>query len=544
MSLEKNNLNNHWAKKTTAYHIFVPSFKDSNGDGIGDLEGIIEKLDYLNDGTEKSLGIKAAWLSPIFESPMADYGYDVSDYYKINPLFGSLEIFKRLLEKAHERNIKIILDLVPNHTSSTHSWFVESRSSRKNPKRDWYVWRDPKPDGSEPNNWLSVFGGSAWELDPASGQYYLHNFLLQQPDLNWRNPEVREEMSKIMDYWLGMGIDGFRIDAVYNLLEDDQFKDDPLNPNYSPSVNDPYDSLLHTNSRRWRPKLFEALNFLCGVSDKHKEKIIVSEAYLDLPQVVEMYSACPNSVHAPFNFNLISLPWNAPAFRKFINSFESSLSPDNLPNHVLGNHDCSRVATRLGQSKSRLAAMLVFSLRGMPFIYYGEELGMEDAIIAKEKIKDGLEARLPGFKFGRDPERTPMQWDAGLYAGFSVKDPWLNINPNYKNINIESESRDPKSMLNLYKTLIHFRNKSAAILEGKYESLNSSSLNIFSFILESAEEKLLIVLNFSSVTSEESYDLGKGALVCSTYMDEGPGKIIDSKFIRLRPDEGYVIKLK
>lgn len=543
MNGDKINRRNHWAAELSVYHIFVPSFKDSNGDGIGDLGGIIEKIDYLNDGTERSLGARAIWLSPIFESPMADFGYDVSDYYKINPIFGTLETFGRLLKEARKRGVKILLDLVPNHTSSAHPWFLESRSSKDHPKRDWYVWQDPGPDGHEPNNWISVFGGSSWELDEKTGQYYLHTFLPQQPDLNWRNPEVREEMEKIMRYWLSIGVDGFRVDAASHLFEDENLKNDPANPNYNPGRNDPYDALLHVNSKKWRPEIFNVMDRMCEIAGEYNQKIIISEAYMDLPQMIEMYGSCRNKLHIPFNFNLISLPWDALSFKKFVDSFEASLGNGDFPNYVFGNHDHSRVATRLGHNRARLAAMLLLTLRGIPFIYYGDELGMEDAEVPQDKIKDRIEVKLPGFKLGRDPERTPMQWDDGPRAGFSSAEPWLPLGKNYKTANAKSESDDSKSILNLYRKLMCLKNNSPAVSKGVYSPMESKSPNVFSFIRKSEEEKVCVILNFSSVTVEESCGFGSGDIICSTHMDIEGSKPVDLMSINLRPYEGVVIKL-
>lgn len=536
------NQNNNWSRRVVAYHIYPRSFKDSNGDGIGDLKGIIEKLDYLNDGTEKSLGVGAIWLSPIYKSPMADFGYDVSDYTNIDPIFGNLEDFDELLKEAHKRGIKVIMDFVPNHTSDQHPWFLESRSSRNNPKRDWYIWKDPKPNGSPPNNWLSVFGGSAWEYDKKTKQFYLHKFLKEQPDLNWRNPEVKEAMFNVMRFWINRGVDGFRADAVIHLIKDKELRDDPPNPAYIAGKDDPYDSLLHIYSEVSQETI-ETTKSFCQVLDEHQDKFLVSEVYLDVPGMMKYYHSCRDGLHAPFNFNLMSLPWDAGMYKKFINEFENSLGPGDWPNYVLSNHDRPRLASRIGRNRARLAAMLLLTLRGLPFIYYGDEIGMKDVNIPPEKTKDPREKLTPGLGPSRDPERSPMQWNGGKNAGFSGGEPWLPVSEDYKEYNVEKESLDPNSMLNLYRRLIHYRNTSPALLKGKYVPIDSGCRDIFAFLRECDDEKLLILLNFSNKEQKASFGFNKAEIILNTYLDEDAGKKVDLNDFSLRPDEGYVLRL-
>lgn len=536
----------NWVRNAVVYHIYPRSFKDTNGDGIGDLNGIIEKLDYLNDGTEKSLGVNAIWMSPVYKSPMADFGYDVSDYYKIDPIFGDWEIFEKLVKEIHRRGMKIIMDFVPNHTSSEHPWFIESKSSRDNPKRDWYIWRDPKPDGSPPTNWLSVFGGPAWTYNEKTKQYYLHSYLPEQPDLNWRNKEVGEGMLDVLKFWLKHGVDGFRTDAVSHLFEDEEFRDDPPNPNYVSGKDNPYNSFLHTYSQAYsqgKEETFDVVNSMCNVLGAYENKFLLSEVYADLAGLMKFYKACTNKIHAPFNFNLISLPWDAEVYRKFIDDFESLLGPDDEPNYVLGNHDQSRVSSRLGELRARLMAILIFTLRGMPFIYYGDEIGMEDVKIPPEKILDPSEKRVPGFGLGRDPERTPMQWNSGNYAGFSDVEPWLPIGEKFRTYNVESELADPKSILNLYRRLIHFRKNSSALLKGSCSSLNLEQKDIFAFIREFSGEKILVLLNFSDKERLMSLNFKKAKIICSSYNDKERDEDIDLEKFSLRSNEGYVIKL-
>lgn len=531
------------------YQIYPRSFKDSDGDGVGDLTGIIEKLDYLNDGstnspqggTGKSLGVNAIWLNPIYKSPMKDFGYDISDYRDIDPLFGTLETFDYLVKEAHRRNIKVIMDFVANHTSSEHPWFKESMSLRGNPKRDWYIWRDAKPDGGPPNNWLSVFGGSAWTYDEKTGQYFMHSFLPDQPDLNWRNKAVRNEMADILRFWLERGVDGFRTDAVYHLIKDAEFQDDPPNPNYVAARHDPYESLLHIYSQG-RPELKETTNTLCNVLGVHGSDVyMVSEAYIGVPQMAEFYQACSNGLHAPLNFNLMTIPWSGESFKKFIDDFETSLRPSDWPNYVLGNHDRSRLATRIGQERARLVAILMFTLRGMPFIYYGEELGMEDVRIPDTQYLDPWGKNVPGFSVGRDPERTPMQWNESPNAGFTDGDPWLPIAPDYKERNAEAESRDSHSMLSFYKDLIRQRTNSPALLTGAYKPLESGNKDVLVFGRECAEEKLLVAINFSDTEQVCNIKI-RGRFLCGTHSGGGREAEVNLAQLKLKAYEGLIIK--
>lgn len=538
--MTKKDSDNKWFHKSVVYHIYPRSFKDSNNDGVGDLEGIINKLDYLNDGTSQSLGVTAIWLSPIYKSPMADFGYDVSDYYDIDPLFGDLKVFDQLVKEAHKRGIKVMMDLLINHTSSEHSWFKESRSSKDNPKRDWYIWQDPKEDGSPPNNWRSVFGGPAWTLDKKTGQYYLHSFLSEQPDLNWRNEEVKKAMREVIEFWLKKGVDGFRVDALDHLAEDEEFKNDPYNPDYIPFTQSPYSAIEHTHSKSPRD-VKTAINTLCDIADSHGDKFIVSEAYIGIPQMVEMYSACRQGVYAPFNFNLMQKPWIASEFRRFIDEFESSLSANDWPNYVFGNHDKSRLATRMGQEKIRIVAMLLMTLRGMPFIYYGDEIGMTDVEIKPEEIQDPYAKRTGNLRFSRDPERSPMQWDDSSYAGFSETKPWLPLSKDYKNKNVKSQSEDKKSLLNLYKNLIHYRNSSEPLMYGKYESLDTKSPDILSFVREHGGKKNLIMLNFSSKSIREILPCPEAKIVLNSYLDKKDETLL--KEVEFRPNEGFLFEI-
>lgn len=539
---------NFWWKNAVIYQIYPLSFKDSNDDGFGDLKGIIQKLDYLNDGTKKSLGVDAIWLNPIYKSPMKDFGYDVSDYYDIDPIFGDLETFARLIKEAHRRGIKVIMDFIPNHTSQEHSWFLESRASKTNPKRDWYIWRDPKPDGAPPNNWLSRFGGSAWSYDKLTKQYYLHTFLPEQPDLNWRNSEVREEMFRMMKFWLDRGVDGFRTDAITHLIKDKKFRDDPPNPNYEADKDEPYDSLLHIYSAGGWELIKKTTRSFCKVLGEYGSRFMVSETNygirysLDIPGLMKYYKTCEDKQHVPFNFNFITMPWDARIYKKFIDKFEAHLLPGYAPTYVLGNHDRSRIATRLGQKRARLAVILQAALRGTMFIYYGEELGMEDAIIPSEKVIDPWGKNVSGLRVGRDPARTPMQWNGSKYAGFSSTAPWLPYFTNPKIHNVETESRDKKSMLAHYRFLIHFWKRSPALLEGIYKPMASGNSNILIFARIHKKENVLAVLNFSDKEQRAKCDnIRRANVVCSTYLDQKIGGTINVKTCVLRPYEGYIL---
>src|SRR5262249_8138852 len=402
-----------WWKSAVIYQIYPRSFQDSDGDGVGDLRGITARLPYLVE-----LGIDAIWISPIFPSPMVDFGYDVANYVDIDPLFGTLADFDALLAQAHNLGLKVVLDLVPNHTSDQHAWFVESRSSRDNAKRDWYLWRDGGPRGAEPNNWLSQFGGRAWELDRHPGQYYYHAFFKQQPDLNWRNPQVRQAIYDAMRFWLRRGVDGFRIDVLWHLIKDDQFRDNPINPNFAPG-RPPHESLipLYTTDR---PEMEDVLAEMRAVVEEFGERLLIGEIYLPLERLVAYYGRDLRGVHLPFNFSLLTSSWQAATLARLIEEYERALPKGGWPNWVLGNHDWPRIAGRIGPDQARTAAMLLLTLRGTPTIYSGDEIGMPHAKIPSGRIRDPFEKLVPGLGLGRDGGRTPMQLGGTEHAGVST----------------------------------------------------------------------------------------------------------------------------
>ncbi|MDB5648812.1 MAG: alpha amylase catalytic region, partial [Hyphomicrobiales bacterium] len=344
-----------WWKRGVIYQIYPRSFQDSNADGIGDLDGIRRRLDHLT-----WLGVDAIWVSPVYPSPMADFGYDVADYCGIDPIFGDLEQFDALVAEVHTRGLKIIMDFVPNHTSDQHAWFKESRSSRTNPKRDWYIWRDAAPSGGPPNNWVSNFGGSAWQWDEATGQYYYHAFLREQPDLNWRNRAVCEAMHDVLRFWLGRGVDGFRVDVIWHLMKDREFRNNPPNPAYvlgRPEI----ESLLQIHSTD-QPEVHDVIARMRNVLDKYNDRVLIGEVYLPIDRLVAYYGEDLAGAHLPFNFQLLQTAWHAGKIADLIGEYEGAIPDGGWPNWVLGNHDRSRVASRLGPAQARIAAMLLLTL--------------------------------------------------------------------------------------------------------------------------------------------------------------------------------------
>jgi alpha-glucosidase len=527
-----------WWKEAVIYQIYPRSFQDTNGDGIGDLEGVRRRLPYL-----KNLGVDAIWLSPFYKSPMKDFGYDVADYTEVDPIFGTLEDFKALLAEAHALGLRVLVDLVPNHTSDQHPWFLASRASRDNPKRNWYVWADPGPDGGPPNNWQSFFGGPAWTLDEGTGQYYLHQFLPEQPDLNWRNPEVREAIYEVMRFWLRLGVDGFRVDVLWLLAEDLLLRDEPGNPDWRPGMWDRGRHLhLFTEDQPETYAYVREMRYVLDeFSEPGRERVMVGEIYLPFPQLVRYYQA---GCHLPFNFHLIfrGLPdWRPENLARIVEEYESLLTPWDWPNWVLGNHDQPRLASRLGEAQARVAATLLFTLRGTPTWYYGDEIGMVNGEIPWERVQDPAALRQKGrlaehgLPPGRDPERTPMQWDASPYAGFSSVEPWLPVNPDYPERNVALQEKDPRSMLSLVRRLIALR-KDPGLLYGAYRTYQARG-GVYAYL---RGEGWLVALNLRD--KEKALDLPKGGrVVLSTHLDREE-EVGDR--LHLRPDEGVVVRLE
>jgi alpha-glucosidase len=511
----------NWWQEGVIYQVYPRSFMDANGDGVGDLKGITSRLGHLSE-----LGVDAVWLSPIFPSPMADFGYDVSDYTDVHPMFGTLEDFDELVQRAHSLGLKVLLDYVPNHTSDEHAWFLESRSSKESPKREWYVWRDAKDDGSPPNNWESYFGGSAWKWDEGTEQYYLHLFDEKQPDLNWRNPEVREAMYDVMRFWFERGVAGLRIDVLWLLVKDEHFRDNPVNEAWKDG-----DFLPSRQSRTYsedRPEVMEIVREMRAVAEEYEEsRVLVGEIYLPLERLVAYYGEDLDGVQLPFNFGLVLLEdWDAKSVRRLVDEYEAALPGGGeaggaWPNWVLGNHDMPRVASRVGPEKARLAAMLLLTLRGTPTMYYGDEIGMKNVEIPPHLAHD------PQGKvhenYGRDPYRTPMQWSAGKNAGFSKSEPWLPLADDYEAVNVEAQRANPDSMLALYKRLLEVRRGSPALASGGYAPFDAAPDECFAYLRESGEEKYLVLLNFSGVETEVPLPAGEWEVSVST--DSGRGEV-------------------
>jgi alpha-glucosidase len=530
-------MNYLWWQRGTVYQVYPRSFMDSNGDGVGDLRGLISRLDHL-----RALGVDSVWISPIYPSPMKDFGYDVSDYTGVHPIFGSLEDFDELLDAAHARHLKVILDFVPNHSSDQHPWFRESRSSRDNPKRDWYIWHDPAPGGGPPNNWLSCFGGSAWQFDEHTGQYYYHAFLREQPDLNWRNPDVVEAMLGVMRFWLERGVDGFRVDVLWHLLKDPLFRDNPPNPEWREGM-DPYQSLipLYTTDQ---PEVHGIINRMRNLFDEYTDRVLIGEIYLPVERLVRYYGADLKGAHLPFNFQLINAKWEARRIAKLICEYEAALPDGGWPNWVLGNHDQHRIASRVGPAQARVAAMLLLTLRGTPTLYYGDEIGMHDVAIPPGKVQDPFEKNVPGKGLGRDPERTPMQWSAAKNAGFTPGEPWLPIAEDYAKVNVEAERDDPDSILTLYSRLIGLRRGETALEVGRFEPVEADG-DVLAYIRRArkGETDFLVALNLGSRPHvlRRPADSPAGTIALSTHLDRAGEELTGD--VPLRPDEGVIVRL-
>ena len=523
-----------WWQRGVIYQIYPRSFQDSNGDGVGDLPGLLSRLDHL-----VSLGVDAVWISPIYPSPMADFGYDVSDYIDVDPAFGTLADFHRLLAAAHARDLRVILDFVPNHSSDQHPWFRESRASRSSPKRDWYIWRDPASGGAPPNNWLSEFGGPAWTLDMATGQYYYHAYLPRQPDLNWRNPQVRAAMLNVLRFWLDHGVDGFRVDAIHHLIEDANFRDNPPNPDWRPDMS-PARRLIRAHTMD-QPEVHEAVAAMRRVADAYAgERVLIGEAYLPISRLMAYYGVDLSGFQLPFNFHLLSTPWEARAIGALIETYEAALPAGGWPNWVLGNHDRSRVASRLGRAQARVAAMLLLTLRGTPTIYQGEEIGMTDVPIPPERVRDPWERNAPGLGLGRDPVRTPMQWNTERHAGFTTAaEPWLPLAPDYHAVNVAAQARDPHSMLALYRRLLAVRRAEPALSTGAYRPVSAEGDVLAYERWDKASGRLFVALNLGGRARELRARLAGGRVLASTHLDRD-GEIVGDRFA-LRPDEGVIL---
>ena len=498
------NDNLEWWKTTIIYQCYPRSFQDSNKDGNGDLRGIINRVDYFVD-----IGVKTVWLNPIFKSPQKDGGYDISNFTDIDPLYGTLDDLKALLKELHSKGIKLLLDFVPNHTSDKHPWFLESRTSKSNPKRDWYIWADGVDGHNPPNNWISVFGGSAWTYDNTTRQYYFHQFSKFQPDLNYRNPEVIEAMEQVLRFWLDLDVDGFRFDAVKHLLEDPELRDEVHNPEYNVTdcavnVNSSscYSSLIHNLTTDY-PGIHNLTRSWRKIFDSYEgDRFMVGEIYDPVDRVMSYYGQNGDEFHFPFNFFLLdNSNWNGIDVNNTISAWLDNMPEGAWPNWVLGNHDNSRVASRVGHFRAAAMNVLLLTLPGTPTTYYGEEIFMTDLY----NISDNKKHDTVG---NRDAERTPMQWDASTNAGFTHNnvDPWLPIPPNSTTYNVQSEKDDKRSMLNLYKNLAQIKSEYPALHYANYLSiLSTKEVHAYHRYHESSSSNFTVMVNFS--TSKQVVDL-------------------------------------
>ena len=522
-----------WWKSAIIYQCYPRSFQDSNGDGSGDLAGVTSRVQYL-----KNLGIKAVWLNPIFTSPQKDNGYDISDYTSIDPLYGTLADFNNLLDALHREGMYLILDFVPNHTSSDHPWFNESRSSVDSAKRDWYVWAKPAQGGGPPNNWLSFFGGSAWSLDNITGQYYLHQFSDFQPDLNYRNPEVVSAMQSVLSFWLDLGVDGFRVDAVKYLLEDPYLRNETLDPTFSNetcNVSVPsclYNSLVHNLTTDY-PGLHDITRGWRKLLGCYSNKFMVAEVYDPIDVVVQYYGTNGDEFDFPFNFFLLgNNNWTASAVGSIIATWLDNMPSGAWANWVLGNHDNPRIASKAGLYLARALNVLLLSLPGTPTTYYGEEIMMTNVVVPPNQMQDVYQ--------GRDQERTPMQWTDGPNAGFTTGSPWLPLATNYTTYNVLNESQSSSSMLSLYTQLAFLRQQ---FISFDY-SLDSVEGNVLSFHRydNGSSVDYLIVINFSNESTTvgvKSPPLHPQLLLSSMLDKSGP---IDLSSLSVRGGEALVIK--
>ena len=536
-----------WWKTTVIYQCYPRSFKDSSGDGNGDLQGVISKVDYIHD-----LGVDTVWLNPIFKSPQKDNGYDISDYRDVDSLYGTIDDLKQLLSLLHKNGMHLLLDFVPNHTSDEHEWFKDSRSSKNSSKRDWYVWADPGEGGGPPNNWLSLFGGSAWGFDDETGQYFLHQFSEFQPDLNYHNPEVVQAMEDVIKYWLDMGVDGFRIDAVIFLLEDSQLRSEPIDPTFNDTYNCTadhnanracYNSLVHTYTkditgihdiiRGWR-------NITNSYSDT--ARFLVGETYDPVDVVMKYYGTNNDEFNFPFNFLLLSnTEWTGTSISQKVAQWMDALPAGAWPNWVLGNHDNPRIANNAGNYLARALNVLLLTLPGTPTTYYGEEIFMTDVYVPPDRRNDIYQ--------DRDKERTPMQWDTSANAGFTnATTSWLPVADNYTTYNVAVESSDPSSMLSLYKRLVKLITAEGAFRNADYEQvMNSTELFAYRRFHNDTKNEYLVVVNFSEASSTASLNSIKDQFLnpvveLSSAGTDRDGKSIDLGNVPLASGEALVIK--
>jgi len=526
-----------WWKDGIIYQIYPRSFSDSNNDGIGDLPGITARLDYLRD-----LGVDAIWLSPVYPSPQTDFGYDVSNYVDIDPMFGSLKDFDRLVREAHKRDIRIIMDLVLNHTSDEHPWFIQSKQSRDNPYHDWYIWRDPNPRGGLPNNWYSIFGGKAWKYNEVTGQYYLHLFHEKQPDLNWHNPQVQKAILDVLKFWLERGTDGFRLDVFNAYFKHPDLPDNPVK-RMGLRGYERQDHLYDGD----QPEMIPLLTKFRKLLDRYPKRYAIGETFYSTPAKAALYSG-DDRLHAAFNFSLLESKWDPRQYLSAIIQWEKEVGDRVWPNYVLNNHDQPRSVTRWKDDpqdrRARVAATLLLTLRGTPYMYYGEEIGMRDIKVKRSEIMDPPGKRYWPLYKGRDGCRSPMQWDASIYSGFSKSRPWLRVHPEYPRRNVSSQLQDEHSLLSFYKRLIGLRRQSIVLRRGNFSVVEHNNPTCLVYLRSHAKKSNLIALNFSDKSQKLELELTKGTLgseIFSTHPLQKTPKTLDT--IRLEPYQAVLFDL-
>jgi alpha-glucosidase len=497
------------------YQIYPRSFADSNGDGIGDLPGVVANVEYL-----RWLGVDAVWLCPFYPSPMVDFGYDVSDYTAVDPVFGSLADFDKMVTELHRHGIRIIVDFVPNHSSDHHPWFVESRSSRTAGRRGWYVWADPRPDGGPPNNWQSYFGGSAWELDPATGQYYLHTYHKAQPDLNWANSEVREAMADVLRFWLARGVDGIRVDVLWILGKDPSLRDNPPNGEWRPG--EPY---WHRQVRRYsedQPEAHTYARFMRSVIDEFPDRVMVGEVVLPVERAVAYYGSALDEAHLPLNFGLAELTtWSPQAVGSAVDAYLAALPPNATPNWFLGNHDFERISSRIGPQLARLAHVLLLTLPGTALLYYGDELGLPNGHIPADLMSDPQAVAFP--ERSREAARTPMQWDTTAHAGFSSATPWLPVSRLGAEWTVAQQCEDQASMLSLVRSMLRLRAENPALGEGEYTRLPVADPRVLAFTRSAGDHRVVVVANFAEeLVRAPVYPDGHWQVLVSSVANQDP----------------------
>jgi len=491
-----------WWQHAVFYEIYPRSFADSNNDGIGDLKGITSKLDYL-----KELGVNAIWITPCFPSPQVDFGYDVSDYEAIDPMYGTMEDFDRLVAEGKKRDIRVILDFVVNHTSDRHKWFIDSKSSKTSAHRDWYIWRDGKGPGQPPNNWLSTFGTAAWTFDSKTGQYYYHYFYPEQPDLNWRNPAVERAMMDVTRFWYKRGVAGFRLDAVDTLYEDPNLTDNPVLPGTDkfgrPNMDEKYDKKL--------PEVHDAMRKLRTTADEYGSVLIGETWTSNVDQLKDYYGANNDELQMPMDLMMTGFKGlAAEEYRKHIAAVNAA---GHWPVYVITNHDIVRSYTRYADGThnddiAKVMAALYLTLRGSAILYYGEEIGMENSDPkSKDDVQDPIGKLGWPLEKGRDGERTPMQWNHGANAGFSVAKPWLPVPASAMTHNVADEMKDPDSVLSFYRKLLALRHTEAALLDGDYVSLNEENPNVLTYLRRYKGEAVLVILNMSAMEQRVPFEL-------------------------------------